>query len=68
MPTYRIDRDGKPPRIVDAPTPASARNHVASDEIRATKITASEAFKLAGTGATLETAGEVEVAAEPAAE
>jgi hypothetical protein len=58
MPTYKVERPDQHPRVVDAPNPAAARNHVANDEIKVSKITASEAFKLASDGATLETAGE----------
>lgn len=57
MPTYKVDRPGQKPRIVDAPNPANARAHVANDEITVTKITASEAFKLAVGGARLEVSG-----------
>jgi hypothetical protein len=57
MPTYKIDRPDKA-RVVDAPNPAAARLHVAKSEITVTKIGASEAFKLAGEGVTLETANE----------
>lgn len=59
MPTYKVERPGQKPRIVDAPNPAGARNHVAYDEITVSKITASQAFALAGDGARLETVGEV---------
>jgi hypothetical protein len=58
MPTYKVERPGQKPRVVDAPNPAAARNHVANDEITVSKITASVAFKLASDGAKLETAGE----------
>jgi hypothetical protein len=64
MPTYKIDRPKQEkPRVVDAPNPAAARQHVARSELTVTKISASEAFKLAKDGVELETAGE-----EPAGE
>jgi hypothetical protein len=65
MPTYKVDRPDQKPRVVDAPNPAAARNHVANDEITVSKITASEAFKLASDGAKLETAGEEAPKAKP---
>ncbi len=58
MPTYKVERPGQKPRIIDAPNPAAARQHVARSELAVTTITASQAFALARDGATLETAGE----------
>jgi hypothetical protein len=58
LPTYRVDRPDQKPRIVDAPNPAAARQHVAKSDISVSMITASDAFKLAQDGAVLETAGE----------
>lgn len=58
MPTYRVDRPGQKPRIIDAPNPAAARQHVSRSELVVTMITASQAFALAHEGATLELAGE----------
>jgi hypothetical protein len=68
MPTYKVSRDLQDPRVVEAPNPAAARNHVANDEITVTKIGAKEAFELMAKtpGLLLETAGEA--APEPKAE
>lgn len=60
MPTYRIDRTGADkPRVVEAPNPAAARQHVAKDELNVRKIEVSEAFALASEGVKLEKAGEL---------
>lgn len=61
MPTYRCDREGQKPRVVEASNPAAARQHVAKDEIKVTKIEVSDAFALAADGAKLEKAGELPV-------
>ena len=59
MPTYRIDRPGQDnPRVVEAANPAAARQHVAKDELKVTKIEVSDAFALANDGVKLEKAGE----------
>lgn len=58
MPTYKVEREAKQPRVVESPTPAGARAHVAKDELTVTKIEVSEAFKLAEQGVKLEVAGE----------
>ncbi len=63
MPTYIVENDfGDDPRIVEARTPAGARQHVAAD-LRVRKITTRECFQLSVKGLELETAGET--AAEP---
>lgn len=58
MPVYRVDREGKKPRVVDAKTPGAARAHVAASELTVAKIDTAEAFKLAMDGAELEKAGD----------
>lgn len=58
MPVYRVDREGKTPRVVEAADPRGARNHVAIDEIKVTRIEVADAFRLASDGIKLETAGE----------
>lgn len=58
MPTYKVEREGKKPRVVEAKTPGGARYHVAKDELTVTKIEVSEAFRLAADGVKLEVAGE----------
>ena len=69
MPTYKVDRPGSnAPRVVEAKTPAAARAHVAKDELKVSKIATAEAFKLAATGVTLETAGEEAAEPEPESE
>lgn len=67
MPTYKIEREGRKPRIVDAPNPGAARQHVARSEISVSKIGATEAFRLAqDPDITLEIAGaEATPAEEP---
>ena len=58
MPTYKIVIPGiEKPRVVQASTPAGARQHVAKD-FTVDKIEASDAFGLAAQGVTLEVAGE----------
>lgn len=60
MPTYKIDGLGlEKPRVVEAPNPASARQHVAAS-LTVRKIEVSEAFALANDGVRLEKAGTVE--------
>ncbi len=66
MPTYLVTGLGLPkPRVVEAPNPASARQHVASD-LTLRKIEVSEAFALANDGVRLEKAGETPPEAPPA--
>lgn len=63
MPTYRIDGLGlEKPRVVQAPNPAAARQHVAAGLI-VRKIEASDAFALAADGVKLEKVGEATEAA-----
>lgn len=65
MPTYKIEGLGLPkPRVVEAPAPASARQHVARD-LTVTKIESSEAFRLGADGAKLEVAGVAPLEEEP---
>ncbi len=59
MPTYAVYREGRKPRVIEAPNPAAARQHVATDELSVRKIEVSEAFALANDGVRLEKAGEV---------
>lgn len=64
MPTYKIEGLGlDKPRVVEAPTPATARNHVAA-KLVVTKIEASEAFRLGKDGASLEIAGSAPIVEE----
>ncbi len=65
MPTYKIDGLGlEKPRVVEAGTPATARQHVASS-LTVRKIEVSEAFALANDGVRLEKAGEVATIGDP---
>ncbi|MGH6729107.1 MAG: hypothetical protein ACREBK_03045 [Sphingomicrobium sp.] len=60
IPTYKIDGLGlDKPRVVEAPNPASARQHVATG-LNVRKIEVSEAFALANDGVKLEKAGEAQ--------
>lgn len=58
MPIYKVDRQGRDPRVVEAPNPAAARRHVANDEFTVSILSAKDAFALSNKGAKLETAGE----------
>lgn len=58
MPTYHLTGLGlDKPRVIEAPNPGAARQHVAKD-LTIRKIEVSEAFALASEGAKLEKAGE----------
>ncbi len=59
MPTYVVENANEPARrrVVEARTPAAARQHVAAD-LAVRKITTRECFQLSADGLELETAGE----------
>ena len=60
MPVYKCERKGQDPRIVEAPNPGAARQHVAKTEITVTKIGTSEAFDHSNRGLKLEIAGQIQ--------
>jgi len=64
MPTYIIENELAACRVVEARTPASARQHVARD-LTVRKITTRECFELSAAGLELETAGEGGTASDP---